>query len=205
MIAIIDYGIGNVGSIENMLKKAGERDVVLAHDASVLRAADRLILPGVGAFDAGINMMNQSGMREELDIQVLEQNKPILGICLGMQMLGMGSEEGKLPGLGYVNFDCKKFSLPRESNLKIPHMGWDYIKIVKKNDALVNDFSERMKFYFVHSFYALCERSDDVLMTCNYGFDFTAAVVKGNVYGVQFHPEKSHRFGMKLLENFMRI
>ena len=205
MIAIIDYGIGNVGSIENMLKKAGERDVVFAHDASVLRTADRLILPGVGAFDAGINMLNQSGMREELDIQVLEQNKPILGICLGMQMLGMGSEEGKLPGLGYVNFNCKKFSFPKEYNLKIPHMGWDYIEIVKKNDVLINDFSERMKFYFVHSFYALCERSDDVLMTCNYGFDFAAAVAKGNVYGVQFHPEKSHRFGMKLLENFMRI
>lgn len=203
MIAIIDYGIGNVGSIENMLRKVDGEEVVLAKEKSVLKAADRYILPGVGAFDAGMGMLNKSGMREELDIQVLEKNKPILGICLGMQMLGKGSKEGKLRGLGYIDFVCEKFSFRGE--LKIPHMGWDYIEAAKKEDVLMNNFSEVMKFYFVHSYYAVCEKNEEILMTCHYGIDFAAAVVKGRIYGVQFHPEKSHRYGMKLFENFVRI
>lgn len=205
MIAILDYGIGNIGSIANMLNKIGYKDICFAKTAQELSQADKIILPGVGAFDTGMKLLNDSGMRDELDNQVVKNGKPILGICLGMQMLGLRSEEGESDGLGYIDFVCKRF--PEEiltKGLRIPHMGWDYI-CTSKNDVIANDFYDDMKFYFVHSYYAICNDDTNVLFKCDYGFEFAAGVSKSNIYGVQFHPEKSHKFGMKLLENFVRI
>ena len=201
MIAIIDYGLGNIGSIYNMLKKVECQDMILASTKEEIAKADKYILPGVGAFDMGMTMINQSGMREELDRQVLSNRKSILGICLGMQMLGRKSEEGNEPGLGYIPFDCKKFAFD-DKNLRVPHMGWDYVDI-KKNVSLVKNPKEILRYYFVHSYYAVCDDASNVLMTCDYGIDFTAAVCKNNIYGVQFHPEKSHSFGKWLLKNFV--
>jgi len=205
MIAIMDYGLGNIGSIANMLSKIGEKEICFAKTSEELINADKIILPGVGSFDAGMMMLNESGMRNELDVQVIKNHKPILGICLGMQMLGLNSEEGKSAGLGYIDFHCAKF--PDElltRKLRIPHMGWDYISL-EKRDQITSDFYEDMKFYFVHSYYAICNNEEDVLFSCDYGFKFTAGVSRENIYGVQFHPEKSHKYGMKLLENFVRI
>ena len=149
MIAIIDYGLGNIGSISNMLKKIGCDDIIYATTKEQLKKADKYILPGVGAFDMGMKMLNNSGMREELDKQILCEKKPILGICLGMQMLGKHSEEGEEEGLGYIDFDCKKFKI-EEYDLRVPHMGWDYVDI-KKNSVIVNNQPEGLRFYFVHS------------------------------------------------------
>lgn len=201
MIAIIDYGVGNIGSIKNMLKKAGATDVILATTASDIESADKYILPGVGAFDTGMRLLNESGMREELDRQVKDNKKPILGICLGMQMLGNGSEEGEEKGLGYIDFYCRKFCFS-DNNLRVPHMGWDCVNIVR-NAPLCYDSGDDLKFYFVHSYYAVCTDSEDVLLSCDYGGTFTAGVNKDNVYGVQFHPEKSHNFGMWLMKNYV--
>lgn len=202
MIAIIDYGIGNLGSIKNMLKKVGSESVVLAKTDEDVVAADKYILPGVGAFDSGMRMLNQSGMRKELDRQILEYHKPVLGICLGMQMLGEGSEEGVEKGLGYIPFSCVKFQFQSE-RCRIPHMGWDYVNI-QKETSLTLDCRENSRFYFVHSYYAKCKHSEDILLTCEYGITFAAGVNRDNIYGVQFHPEKSHNYGKWLMENFMK-
>lgn len=201
MVAIIDYGIGNLGSIYNMLKKIGCNDVIFANKVQDIVQADKYILPGVGSFDSGMNMLNNSGMREELDRQVLDNQKSILGICLGMQMLGKGSKEGKLHGLGYIPFRCEKFDIENQ-NLRVPHMGWDYVDI-NKDAGLVKNPKNELRFYFVHSYYAVCENKEDILMTCDYGMEFAAAVNSENIYGVQFHPEKSHGFGKWLLKNFI--
>lgn len=202
MIAIIDYGLGNIGSISNMLKKIGCDDIIYATTKEQLKKADKYILPGVGAFDMGMKMLNNSGMREELDKQILCEKKPILGICLGMQMLGKHSEEGEEEGLGYIDFDCKKFKI-EEYDLRVPHMGWDYVDI-KKNSVIVNNQPEGLRFYFVHSYYAICADSNDVLMTCDYGKQFAVAVNRDNIFGVQFHPEKSHSYGKWLLKNYVK-
>lgn len=202
MIAIIDYGLGNIGSIYNMLKKVGCEDVFFASKKEDLHKADKYILPGVGAFDTGMNMLNSSGMREELDKQVLSNGKKILGICLGMQMLGLRSEEGTEPGLGYIPFECIRFNL-QEKQLSVPHMGWDYIEI-SKNDNLLKNPREKLRFYFVHSFYALCENDENVLARTDYGVKFASMVCERNIYGVQFHPEKSHSYGKWLFGNFVK-
>lgn len=201
MIAIIDYGIGNLGSIRNMLKKSGMKETMLATMPDDLKKADKYILPGVGAFDAGMNLLNRSGMREELDRQVMERHKPILGICLGMQMLGEMSEEGAEKGLGYIPFSCRKFKL-EGMGLRVPHMGWDYVHI-EKDIPLVAKPKENLRFYFVHSYYAECSEKGDILFSCDYGLHFAAGVHRNNIYGVQFHPEKSHNFGRWLFQNFI--
>ena len=203
MIGILDYGVGNVGSIQNMLKKAGSGSVIV-RDALELAACDKLILPGVGAFDDGMDRLDQSGMRGALDAAVA-QGKPVLGICLGMQMLGLSSEEGKREGLGYVPFRNVRFHLEAYPELKVPHMGWDTVTLPDPGDALVRNQSEPPRYYFVHSYYAQCENEADALMYCDYGQLFVAAVRHGNVRGTQFHPEKSHRFGMALLKNFAEV
>lgn len=200
MLAVLDYGLGNIGSILNILKRIGVKDFRAVSDASELRTADKYILPGIGAFDTGISLLEKSGIRHELDRQVLGEGKPILGICLGMQMLGRGSEEGRLPGLNYLPFICKRFHTEREG-LRVPHMGWDYVRI-KKESKLVIDPVNEPRFYFVHSYYAVCEDENDILMECDYGGYFSAAVCRKNVYGVQFHPEKSHSYGKWMLKNF---
>lgn len=200
LIGILDYGIGNVGSIQNMLKKAGAASVVV-HTAEALTTCDKLILPGVGAFDDGMDRLDQSGMRTALDTAV-QKGKPVLGICLGMQMLGRRSEEGKREGLGYIPFDNIRFQLAAQPALKVPHMGWDEVTVTDATDPFVRGLSEPPRYYFVHSYHAVCENPGDALMLCDYGLSFAAAVRLGNVRGTQFHPEKSHRFGMALLKNF---
>jgi len=201
MVAIIDYGLGNLGSIANMLKVIGEKSVITA-DKEKIVAAERIILPGVGAFDAGMQKLNETGLVEFIREQAIVNKKPLLGICLGMQMLGRKSEEGSLPGLGLIPFDTVKFKLD-ETQLKVPHMGWDIVEF-KKHNPLIDGLDGRQRYYFVHSYHAKCDSMENVLMTCDYGYEFACAVVRDNIYGVQFHPEKSHDFGMALLENFVK-
>ncbi len=203
MIGILDYGIGNVGSIQNMLKKAGAACRIV-HTASELDACEKLILPGVGAFDDGMARLDASGMRAALDGAVT-QGKPVLGICLGMQMLGLTSEEGQRAGLGYIPFSNIRFRLAQQPALKVPHMGWDVVTLPDEGDPLVRGIVEQPRYYFVHSYHAQCEDAGDALMLCDYGYPFAAAVRHGNVRGTQFHPEKSHRFGMALLKNFAEV
>lgn len=202
MIAIIDYGMGNLFSIQNMLKKCGAQDTVITSECDKIATADGIILPGVGAFDMGMHALRNHG----IDVCLKEASKkctPILGICLGMQLLGQRSEEGSEPGLGIIDFECIKFQF-EDSDLKVPHMGWDYVQ-VEKECALSTQMDGEQRFYFVHSYKAVCADNNDVFLTCDYGGKFAAAVHKGNVYGVQFHPEKSHRYGMKLMKNFVEV
>ena len=203
MIAVIDYGMGNVGSIINMFHKIGV-DAILASDWDQIKKADKLVLPGVGAFDMGMQRLNDHGLIDIIKEMALDQKKPLLGICLGMQMLGRKSEEGKSSGLCLIPFDNKRFSFSSNITLKIPHMGWDMIASYKKDDPLLSELLNDQRYYFVHSYHAVCDFEENVLMRCNYGYDFVAAVKKDNIYGVQFHPEKSHKFGMALLDNFSR-
>ena len=203
MIAVIDYGIGNVSSIINMFRKIGET-AILTSDIEQIKKADKLILPGVGAFDVGMKGLEDHGLIDIIKDMALQENKPLLGICLGMQLLGRKSEEGIRSGLGLIPFDNKRFSFSNDIQLKIPHMGWDIISSYQKEDLLLQEVSEAQRYYFVHSYHAVCDSEENVLMRCDYGYSFCAAVKKDNIYGVQFHPEKSHKFGMILLENFAR-
>ncbi len=205
MIAIIDYGSGNLGSITNMLKVIGAKSVV-TNNIEVIRNAKKIILPGVGSFDNGMNNLIEMGL-DKIIKEEAKTGKPILGICLGMQLLGRKSEEGQLEGLGLIPFDNVKFNFEnidekQQAILKIPHMGWDIVES-KKNVPLLKNIKDQPRFYFVHSYHALCDNDENILMTCDYGYQFAASVFKDNVYGVQFHPEKSHNFGMRLLKNFV--
>lgn len=202
MIAILDYGLGNLGSIANMLKVIGEKSKITNKEDDI-KTADGIILPGVGAFDAGMQKLNDSGLTEIIK-NVAAHGTPVLGICLGMQLLGRKSEEGTLPGIDLIPFECKKFRFSDESNLKIPHMGWDIVDI-KQSNPLVDNLEGTQRYYFVHSYHAVCDSEENVLMTCDYGYEFAASVVKGNIIGVQFHPEKSHDFGLALLTNFVGL
>lgn len=202
MTGVLDYGIGNIGSILNMVKKMGAQGTAVK-TAEELSRCDRLILPGVGRFDAGMALLSQSGLRRALD-RAVGEGVPLLGICLGMQMLGRRSEEGPGEGLGYLPFDLRRFRLEERPELKVPHMGWDYVTVTQPEAALVRELEAEPRFYFVHSYHAVCDDPSDVLMTCDYGYSFPAAVHRGNVWGTQFHPEKSHRFGMCLIGNFVK-
>lgn len=201
MIAIINYGLGNLGSIANMLKVIGEKTII-TNNADEIDKADKIILPGVGAFDTGMKQLNEKGLVDVIRFQALDKKKPILGICLGMQLLGRKSEEGSSSGLSLIPFDNIKFKLDN-TKLKVPHMGWDIISIKQQNN-LVYGLTALQRFYFVHSYHAKCDCKENVLMSCDYGYEFTAAIVEENIYGVQFHPEKSHNFGLALLSNFVK-
>jgi imidazole glycerol-phosphate synthase subunit HisH len=205
MIAIINYGVGNLGSIQNMLKKVGYADNVITNDPDEINKADKLILPGVGAFDAGMQKIKESGLLDVLNHNALEVKKPVLGICLGMQLLGKGSEEGVLPGLGWIDSYTKRFQFSEEwAHLKIPHMGWNEVQPVKDH-PLISNLPAPSRFYFVHSYYMKCANEADALLRCHYGIDFTCSVQYQNIMGVQFHAEKSHKFGMQLLKNFAEL
>ena len=201
MIVIIDSGVANTGSIANMLKRIGAGCKVSSRKEDILSAA-RLILPGVGSFDAGMGSLAAAGLIDPIRQRVLEGQVPLLGVCLGMQLLSRRSEEGSLPGLGLIAADTVKWRFdPKTTGLKIPHMGWN--TVVPENDSpLFKSALEISRYYFVHSYHVVCDDAADVAATVHHGYEAVAAVVRGNVMGVQFHPEKSHSFGMKLLEDY---
>ena len=199
-IIIIDYGMGNVGSIANMLKKIG-REALVTSDHNQIRNADKLILPGVGSFDYGMRNLKKMGLIPLLQEKVLVQKTPVLGICLGMQLLTQGSEEGVLEGLGWIDARAEKFRFETSPPLKVPHMGWNTVTSLKKS-LLFDDMHPEPRFYFVHSYHVRCLHIADELTATRYGFAFTSSLERGHIAGVQFHPEKSHKFGMKLLKNF---
>jgi glutamine amidotransferase len=203
MIAVIDYGMGNIASILNMFKRIGNREVVLTKDAEVISKADKVLLPGVGAFNTGMKNLQDSGLIPLLNKKAMQDKIPVLGICLGMQLLTQSSEEGQEKGLGWIAATTKKFQFPENSGLKIPHMGWNYIEIKKPSPLFSSD--SKKKFYFVHSYYVKCDLQQDVLAGCHYGIEFDCMLQHDNIFGAQFHPEKSHRFGMELFENFSKI
>lgn len=203
MIAVIDYGIGNISSIVNMLKKIGVESK-LANTPQDIELSDKIILPGVGSFDAGMKKLKSSGLIDSILLHAVTKSKPILGICLGMQMLGIRSEEGNEEGLGLIPFETVKFQLDERIDLKVPHMGWDIVSMELIDDPVVQGLEGIQRYYFVHSYHAKCDNVENILMKCDYGYSFPAAVKNKNIYGFQFHPEKSHKFGMALLENFAR-
>lgn len=199
MITIVDFGMGNLGSILNMFRKLGINAEVTADQQSVARA-EKLILPGVGAFDAGMESLVRSGLLQVLEERVLRGRVPTLGICLGMQLMTRRSAEGVRPGLGWIDAEVLRFQ-PPEPTVKVPHMGWNVVQIAR-TAPLVEDLAQNARFYFVHSYYVRCNVVEDVLLTTPYAGVFHSGFHRENVWGVQFHPEKSHRFGMQLLRNF---
>lgn len=202
MIIIINYNLGNPKSIKNMLAYLGVESIISADPASIAMA-ERLILPGVGHFQHGMQQLVQLGLVDILKREVLEKRKPILGICLGMQLLTKHSEEGNVDGLSFIDAKTTKFQL-QDTNFKVPHMGWNTVTFHKES-ALLNSISDQPRYYFVHSYFVDCARQEDILCTTHYGQDFVSGFQQDNIYGLQFHPEKSHKYGMELLTNFCRI
>jgi glutamine amidotransferase len=199
MVAIIDFGMGNLGSISNMLRKLGVASRVSGSAPEIL-AADRLILPGVGAFDSGMRNLRERGLLPVLEEAVLRRGVPCLGICLGMQLMTRGSEEGCEPGLGWLDADCIRFRPAATAvPIKVPHMGWNTAEPTRPGVEWLNSGA---RFYFVHSYHLDCHEDGDVLAWSTHGYRFPSVVRRDNVLGVQFHPEKSHRFGLEVLLAF---
>ena len=204
MITIIDYGSGNIKAIANIYEKLKVAYSIASSPEQVI-GAKKIFLPGVGAFDETISKLDSKGFREVLDKEVLENKVPIMGICVGMQILADSSEEGICKGLGYIKGKVKKL----DSNLilqkpKLPHLGWNSIEIVR-NNVLLQEIDPQFGFYFLHTYYFECADQNNVLATTNYGATFASAVHRENVFGIQFHPEKSHHNGIKLLHNFAKL
>jgi len=203
MITIIDYGAGNIGSVLNMIRHVGGQAVV-ARDATGVLSAEKILLPGVGSFDNAMTRLTTLGLVEPLKTRA-HAGVPLLGICLGMQLLAHQSEEGIMPGLGLIPGRVRRFRFDVENaKLKIPHMGWNRV-LTARPHPLGQGLEEGARFYFVHSFYFETQHNEDVLFKTNYGGEFTSGVQRENVLGVQFHPEKSHRYGMQLIRNFVGI
>lgn len=200
-ILIIDYGMGNLGSVLNMLRRVGA-PAWISGDPDEIARAGKILLPGVGSYDQAMKAIATSGIREVLDHKALVEKVPVLGICLGMQLLVDGSEEGNEPGLGWISGQARRF--PKGSGLKVPHMGWNRASPAS-DDPLTRDLGDEARFYFVHSYYVSADRPEDRLLRTSYGVEFDAGIRSGNIWGVQFHPEKSHRFGKQLLKNFAEI
>jgi glutamine amidotransferase len=203
MIVIVDYGLGNLTSIKNMVKKIGGEAQVSSDPEAILNA-DKLILPGVGNFLRGMENLKKSGLIPILEKVALEIKKPVLGICLGMQLMTNHSEEGNINGLGWIDAETFKFTFSYDSSLKIPHMGWTPVHFLKT--SLINhEIPDNPRYYFVHSYYVKCNSVKNSLAQANYGHPFDCAIVNDNIIGVQFHPEKSHKYGMELFRNFNEI
>lgn len=199
MVTVIDYGMGNVGSIVNMLRKIGVKAEV-ATTVEQVSESKRLILPGVGAFDTGMRRLAERGLVDALRERA-EAGVPVLGICLGMQLMTKGSEEGSSPGLGWVDAHTVRFDSERLQGLRVPHMGWNDVRLLRAA-SLFDRLPSAPRFYFVHSFHVVCSNPEIEVARANHGYEFTAAIASGSLFGTQFHPEKSHRFGMALLAGF---
>lgn len=203
MIVIINYGTGNSASIKKMIQKLDPFiEVKYADSIEDVKAADKVILPGVGAFDTGMRELKRLNLINLLREKALYDKVPFLGICLGMQLLMESSEEGSEKGLGLIKGGVKKFQL-KESSLPVPHMGWNFIKVIRTNPLI--PLNERLKFYFVHSYFVSCDKEENILAKAKYGHEFDAAIQSENIFGVQFHPEKSHLFGEDLLKKFLEL
>lgn len=201
-LVVVDAGIGNLGAIPNMLKRIGAT-ARITNRADEIAAADRLILPGVGAFDAAMRTLNELGIVDALTQKAIGERVPVLGVCLGMQLLFRGSEEGDLPGLGWIGGDVVKFQLDAaDRSVRVPHMGWNYVASTN-GAALLAGFEQTPRFYFAHSYHVQCDDPKDVAGWTSYGYRFASVVQHENIGGIQFHPEKSHRFGLKVFENFL--
>jgi len=202
MLTIVDYGMGNLGSIANMLKYIGTK-VTVESDIDKIKSASRIILPGVGSYDAAMKTINESQLKEVLNEKALKEQVPILGICLGMQLLTQGSDEGDSEGFGWINARAISFKDKIDRRYRVPHMGWNVVN--KCEGSLLTDGLEEAKFYFIHSYFVKVEDDKNSILKTDYGIKFDSAIQKDNIFGVQFHPEKSHKFGMTLLKNFIKI
>lgn len=203
MIAIIDYGLGNIRAFANIYASL-DVPFTFATEPQHLHGASRAILPGVGAFDQAMLRLRNSGMHDALNELVLHRKLPVLGVCVGMQMLAQSSEEGNEPGLGWIDADVVKFDAAVAPSLRVPHMGWNDVQPHRRGD-LFKDFDEQPLFYFLHSYYVRCRTDAHVLASTTYGAEFACAVNRDNIFGVQFHPEKSHHHGIQLLKNFASL
>ncbi len=201
MLMIVDIGVGNLGSITNMFKKIGVKAVASDNPNDFLEAT-KIVLPGVGAFDEGMRRLKEQGFIETLNKRVLGDKVPVIGICLGSQLLGKSSEEGERAGLGWIDMEVVRF--PKDKGLRVPHMGWNVVNPVG-NQGIFAGVEGELRYYFVHTYHMKCNNSKDIAGTTQYGDEFTSAIHHENIYGVQFHPEKSHRFGAALLKNFAEL
>lgn len=203
-VGIIDYGAGNIGSIQNMIHRLGGESYIVQDKQSLLDA-DKLILPGVGNFDHGMQMLMEKNLVEPLRTFIYSKQRPLLGICLGAQLLTKKSEEGQVAGLGFFDAEVLHFSkLENPENIRIPHMGWNFIRYEQENQLLAQ-LPEQPRFYFVHSYFLQTKVTSEILCTANYKTPFAAGLKKDYVWAVQFHPEKSHKYGMRLFENFLNL
>jgi imidazole glycerol-phosphate synthase subunit HisH len=202
VIVIIDYGMGNIRSVMNKIHRSGH-EAIVSYDHDIIKRADKLILPGVGHFLNGMKRLNERNIIDILNEKVLADEVPILGICLGMQLFSGFSEEGNARGLGWLDAETVKFTL-NDIKHKVPHMGWNSIEL-KKESPLLKDIPDNMHYYFVHSYHVRCNNREDILATSNYGYEFVSAVQKGNIFGTQFHPEKSHEYGEQIIRNFLNM
>lgn len=204
MITIIDYGLGNIRAFANVYERLNIKTKI-AHCAEDIKGATKIILPGVGSFDYAMSQLNASGMRDELEKQVLENKVPIVGICVGMQMLANSSEEGILPGLGWIDGEVKLFDTEKiPYKTRLPHMGWNNINPLNGHN-LLNGLDAQSRFYFLHSYYFVCHNEKEIISTTDYGITYASAVNRENIFGIQFHPEKSHSNGIQLLHNFAKL
>lgn len=204
MITLMDYGLGNIKAFANVYKKL-EVPIDIARSADDLKKAKKIILPGVGAFDYAMERLEKSGMRQVLEESVLDRKVPVLGVCVGMQMFARSSEEGKRPGFGWIDAEVRRFDTSSFSHEAcLPHMGWNDVKAVKPN-SLFSETGNIGQFYFLHSYVMVCEKNENVIAVSEYGGEFVCAVQSDNIYGVQFHPEKSHHSGIQVLNNFAKI
>lgn len=198
---IVNYGMGNLGSIQNMMTHIGF-ETVITSDPTHIERAEKLILPGVGHFDRGMEQLHALGLVDVLNQKVLVEKIPVLGICLGMQLMGTGSEEGNMEGLKWIDAGFVRFNVENAKHpIRIPHMSWNYVNQVKAT-KLMNEMPDHPRFYFVHAYHAILTNHEDAFLTTEYGYEFVSGFERDNIVGVQFHPEKSHKFGMKMLQNF---
>ena len=202
MIGILNYGSGNIQAIINILKILN-LEFILVNDKNEFSKISKIILPGVGSFDSVMSELNTSGLKDKLNEFVLFKKKPVLGIYVGMQIMANFSDEGKLKGLGWIDGYVKKFPSSEKIKPSYPHMGWNNVKTNDK--ILFNDINKSLGFYFIHSYYFNCQLKKNILSSTNYHFNFTSSIRSNNIYGVQFHPEKSHSNGLKIFQNFSKI